>query len=639
MAEKAKNIPPFVRFCAASVPMAFDNSLSYYECLCALTKKLQEIVDVVNVNAEQLQGLQDSFNELKSYVDNYFDNLDVQAEINAKLDEMAEGGELASIIAEFLAMAPVFGYATVAAMVAAENITAGNIAKTAGFYAAGDKGGAYYNIVDTIDGTADGRKIIALDNDLYAILIEDANTTVNQYGAYGDGVHDDYDAIQYAIENNLFGTVKFADATYAIGDTLKTYNDNSKKTSFILEPTTTIKALSPLDALIELGGLGGESSVVTNRFRAIVGGIFDATDCTAAIALDPAAMGCEIIRAEIINAGTYGIYIPRGSGSLYSSDTLIDQCNISCTSSADSTTAIYCERPDNKIVNTKLNACKKGFYFSAGGQTIINVHGLQVGAFTGTTFIHFASGGLNFVTDSYCDSFQTFIQNDTDGEYTLTNSAYYSYVTNKNATLFKFASPNPRCTIANNSFNMPVPESSHKGIVFTGTFYSILQAYTQMIVKDNLITRTSNFTPGDLLLNLNDYVPFWTNTDDLSTTQWVKLGYVTSGTIYYNLVVNVAGKIFNANFKLERYSGTTYLTNYATIKSDSNYSIKLGFKYVGNDNGYPVYALYLQQVSGTTQKADIAIHNNNTLSPFIPERWPLRNVSLVTETMDANYTL
>lgn len=175
MAEKAKNIPPFVRFCAASVPMVFDNSLSYYECLCALTKKLQEIVDVVNVNAEQLQGLQESFKELKAYVDNYFDNLDVQAEINAKLDEMAEGGQLSAIIAQFLAAAPVFAYHTIAEMAAATNLNDGCIARVIGNTDATDGDGAYYLIRNIAQGDdPDGLNLVAIGDSLVGARVQDA---------------------------------------------------------------------------------------------------------------------------------------------------------------------------------------------------------------------------------------------------------------------------------------------------------------------------------------------------------------------------------------------------------------------------------------------------------------------------------
>lgn len=42
-----------------------------------------------------------AFNDLKEYVNTYFDNLDVQDEINNKLDEMLASGEFANILAEY----------------------------------------------------------------------------------------------------------------------------------------------------------------------------------------------------------------------------------------------------------------------------------------------------------------------------------------------------------------------------------------------------------------------------------------------------------------------------------------------------------------------------------------------------------
>ena len=82
----------FTRYIAKTIPLAFDESMSYYECLCALLKYLNETIvpDVNNLNT----GL----SELYSYVEHYFDNLDIQEEVNNKLDEMVEDGTLANII-------------------------------------------------------------------------------------------------------------------------------------------------------------------------------------------------------------------------------------------------------------------------------------------------------------------------------------------------------------------------------------------------------------------------------------------------------------------------------------------------------------------------------------------------------------
>lgn len=96
------NIPPFVKFCCANVPAVFDDSLSYYEALCALWKYLQECIDVINNNALLEEEFIEKFNLLKDYVENYFNNLDVQEEINKKLDDMAEDGSLTALISVYL---------------------------------------------------------------------------------------------------------------------------------------------------------------------------------------------------------------------------------------------------------------------------------------------------------------------------------------------------------------------------------------------------------------------------------------------------------------------------------------------------------------------------------------------------------
>ncbi len=89
----------FTNYIAKVLPLAFDESMSYYECLCALLKYINDtIVPDINNTNEGLGELQEFYEELQSYVNNYFDNLDVQVEINNKLDDMAESGELADVL-------------------------------------------------------------------------------------------------------------------------------------------------------------------------------------------------------------------------------------------------------------------------------------------------------------------------------------------------------------------------------------------------------------------------------------------------------------------------------------------------------------------------------------------------------------
>lgn len=113
--QYSKPVPPFVKFCAANIPMVFDDSLSYYEALCALWKWMQDnLVDVINNNAavtdyyiEYDKETRALFVQLKEYVDTYFDNLDVQEEINNKLDAMVEDGTFDIVVSKYLMIQPV----------------------------------------------------------------------------------------------------------------------------------------------------------------------------------------------------------------------------------------------------------------------------------------------------------------------------------------------------------------------------------------------------------------------------------------------------------------------------------------------------------------------------------------------------
>lgn len=81
------------------LPTTFIDSMSYYEALAWLVDYIQKtVIPAVNNNAEATEELQKLFVELKEYVDNYFDDLNVQEQINNKLDAMAEDGTLAEII-------------------------------------------------------------------------------------------------------------------------------------------------------------------------------------------------------------------------------------------------------------------------------------------------------------------------------------------------------------------------------------------------------------------------------------------------------------------------------------------------------------------------------------------------------------
>lgn len=93
-----KETGSFRHWCYKVLPLVYDDSLSYYELLCKVVKAIGDVISNVDGVREDMIKLVEAYNELKKYVDTYFDNLDVSAEVDKKLDEMAADGTLADII-------------------------------------------------------------------------------------------------------------------------------------------------------------------------------------------------------------------------------------------------------------------------------------------------------------------------------------------------------------------------------------------------------------------------------------------------------------------------------------------------------------------------------------------------------------
>lgn len=99
---KFKRLTPFKRCVLQNFPFIEEDfdALTNYGLLCKIVKYLNDVIASQNEVQNVTEQTVEAFNNLYDYVNNYFENLDVQEEIDNKLDEMAEDGTLESILAK-----------------------------------------------------------------------------------------------------------------------------------------------------------------------------------------------------------------------------------------------------------------------------------------------------------------------------------------------------------------------------------------------------------------------------------------------------------------------------------------------------------------------------------------------------------
>ena len=181
----------------------FD-AITNYQLYSKIVEQMRKLCE----NQTKLQQSQneviDAFNNLEKYVDDYFVDLDVQEEINNKLDEMAESGQLTDIIAQYLGLAGVLAFDTISDMSDAENITNGSTCYVLGDETYNDGKGGFYKIRTITSGdTVDGFNIVALDVSNTLIAERMSNYYINEINTkIGD-----LDELETTNKNNLVNAI------------------------------------------------------------------------------------------------------------------------------------------------------------------------------------------------------------------------------------------------------------------------------------------------------------------------------------------------------------------------------------------------------------------------------------------------
>ena len=76
-----------------SIPLAFDESLSYLEELSAILKKLNEVIEEVNATSEFLEKYEDQYDEVKRMMEELIISIntkfeDIESELDSKFNQL-----------------------------------------------------------------------------------------------------------------------------------------------------------------------------------------------------------------------------------------------------------------------------------------------------------------------------------------------------------------------------------------------------------------------------------------------------------------------------------------------------------------------------------------------------------------------
>lgn len=242
---KYQTLQPFRYWCQKVLPLVYDDSLSYYELLCKVVDYLNKTMEDVETLHGDVTNLHKAYVQLQEYVNNYFSTLDVQKEINNKLDSMVQSGELLNIITP-----------TIASNVT--NWLTGHITNPSNPPI--DK--------SLLVGNA------AADSKTVGDLIFGMNIkNVSAFGAVGDGTTDDYTAFQGAINNHTInGIILDSEKTYYISKKLiMTDRQNfciiGNNATILFENLPSEKENDTLFQIVSITGLYIENLTINGQYE------------------------------------------------------------------------------------------------------------------------------------------------------------------------------------------------------------------------------------------------------------------------------------------------------------------------------------------------------------------------------------
>ena len=565
----------------------FD-AVTDYELLCLVVDHLNEVIKNSNKQNTVIQNLYNAFVELKDYVDNYFKNLDVQEEVDNKLDEMAKSGELADIIAQYLRVASVLGFDTKASLKSADNLVNGSITRTLGESSYNDGKGSYYKIrTITSSDVIDDNNILALANFPTLIAEKIPNLLIGTdnpifYGADPTGTLDSSEAIQLCLDNNINKEITFTCGTYKLKNPIEisynnVYGGINFNNSTIIDETKSgyCIGVGTKDHALD----HANSNNLTNRFYNI-SNLKMQSSSEYAILIDRWFMNVRIDNIDILTSKN-GIQI----GKLYEnvdnkpSDVQLSNFIITNTDMTGNYIAINIIGTDNKFCDGRIYGFKTGIDANNNLVQISNIHFLACNfgnTILNTDYACIKNANVVMSDMCYCDGYPCFIQQgNNNGSIQVSNLFIFNWHDQMSeAAIFDFS----KVTTAN-----LVPTIKYNNIRFNVSKYpansQIIKLTSNNPINSNIVAGFSSCDEirvadvnkltnayKDLALSKKGY---YSNTyNSIWYGNWIPLGYlniVRGGYAYINVMDDELGIV---SFKV-RFNADLTINTVAKISQTS----------------------------------------------------------------------